>query len=173
MSVLVLQSSWWGRESWLLCLVCLPGVSWWLGGSSTRCQGVVCSLWLWYFLIILTIFEFDWPSGFRWDVWKFWRTDDGVTGILLAHPWAFGSGELIMICKVLKISNFGLNGFVFNNANFSKMTRYIHLKFNLCTKALCINLKMAITHFRPGTSVLIRGAFGMFLAWHYNFTMCW
>ena len=27
MSILVLQSSWWGRESWLLCLVCLPGVS--------------------------------------------------------------------------------------------------------------------------------------------------
>ena len=23
------------------------------------------------------------------------RTDAGVTGILLAHPWAFGSGELI------------------------------------------------------------------------------
>ena len=22
------------------------------------------------------------------------QTDDGVTGILLAHPWAFGSGEL-------------------------------------------------------------------------------
>ena len=22
------------------------------------------------------------------------RTDNGVTGILLAHPWAFGSGEL-------------------------------------------------------------------------------
>ena len=22
------------------------------------------------------------------------RTEDGVTGILLAHPWAFGSGEL-------------------------------------------------------------------------------
>ena len=53
-------------------------------------------------------FEFDWPSGFRGeDVWKCWRTDgrtdgrttdgrtdDGVTGILLAHPWAFGSGEL-------------------------------------------------------------------------------
>ena len=27
MSILVLQSSCWGRESWLLCLVCLPGVS--------------------------------------------------------------------------------------------------------------------------------------------------
>ena len=56
MSILVLQSSWWGRESWLLCLICLPGVSWWLGGSSSRCHGVVCDLWLWYFLIILTIF---------------------------------------------------------------------------------------------------------------------
>ena len=27
MSILVLQSSRWGRESWLLCLVYLPGVS--------------------------------------------------------------------------------------------------------------------------------------------------
>ena len=53
MSVLVLQSSWWGRESWLLCLICLPGVSWWLSGSSSRCHRVVYSLWLWYFLIIL------------------------------------------------------------------------------------------------------------------------
>ena len=55
-SILVLQSSWWGRESWLLCLICLPGVSWWLSGSSSRCQWVVCSLWLWYFLIILTYY---------------------------------------------------------------------------------------------------------------------
>ena len=45
-------------------------------------------------------FEFDWPSGFRGeDVWNCGRTDGlttdaGVTGILLAHPWAFGSGEL-------------------------------------------------------------------------------
>ena len=52
-SILVLQSSWWGRESWLLFLICLLGVSWWLSGSSSRCHGVVCSLWLWYFLIIL------------------------------------------------------------------------------------------------------------------------
>ena len=28
MSILVLQSSLWGRESWLLCLIGLPGVSW-------------------------------------------------------------------------------------------------------------------------------------------------
>ena len=44
MPILVLQSSWWGRESWLLCLICLPGVSWWFSGSSSRCPGVVCSL---------------------------------------------------------------------------------------------------------------------------------
>ena len=57
MSILVLQSSWWGRESWLLCLICLPDVSWWLSGSSSRCHGVVCSLWLWYFLIILIYYR--------------------------------------------------------------------------------------------------------------------
>ena len=56
MSILVLQSSWWGRESWLLCLICLPGVLWWLSGSSSGCHRVVCSLWLWYFLIILTYY---------------------------------------------------------------------------------------------------------------------
>ena len=47
-------------------------------------------------------YEFNWPSSYRGDVWKCWRTTDGrtmdagVTGILLAHQWAFGSGELIM-----------------------------------------------------------------------------
>ena len=56
MSILKLQSSWWGRESWLLCLICLPGVSWWLSGSSSWCHGVVCCLWLCYFLIILTYY---------------------------------------------------------------------------------------------------------------------
>ena len=41
---------------WLLCFVCLPGVSWLSCGSSSRCRGFVCSLWLWYFLIILTYY---------------------------------------------------------------------------------------------------------------------
>ena len=54
-----LQSSWWGRESWLLCLVCHPCVSWLLCGSSSRCHGFVCSLWLWYFLIKLTYIFFS------------------------------------------------------------------------------------------------------------------
>ena len=57
-SILALQSSWWERQSWLLCLVCLPGVFWLLCGSSSQCQGAVCSLWVWYFLIILTYYFF-------------------------------------------------------------------------------------------------------------------
>ena len=55
------------RESWLLCLICLPGVSWWLSGSSLRCHGVVCGLWLWYFLIILTIFVY---SFWYMNIWE-------------------------------------------------------------------------------------------------------
>ena len=58
MSILVLQSSWWGRVSWLLCLIRLHGVWWWLSGSSSWCHGVVCGLWLWYFLIILSYYFF-------------------------------------------------------------------------------------------------------------------
>ena len=53
-------------------------------------------------------YEFNWPSSFRGeDVWKCWRTTDGrttdagVTGILLAHQWAFGSGELKISIKLL------------------------------------------------------------------------
>ena len=38
------------------CFVCLPGVSWLLCGSSSRYHGFVCSLWLWYYLIILTYY---------------------------------------------------------------------------------------------------------------------
>ena len=68
-SILVLQSSRWGRESWLLCYVCLPGVSWLLCGSSSRCHRFVCSVWLWCFLIILTIFERRPPKDHSCDVW--------------------------------------------------------------------------------------------------------
>ena len=49
-------SSWWGIESWLLCFSCLLVVLWLIVfyGSSIRCCGFVCSVWYWYFLIILT-----------------------------------------------------------------------------------------------------------------------
>ena len=43
------------RESWLLCLVCLPGVSWLFCGYSSQCHGFVCSLWLWYSLTIFRV----------------------------------------------------------------------------------------------------------------------
>ena len=56
LSILILRSSCSGRESWLLCLVCLLGVSWRLCGSSLRYHGFFCGLWLWYFLIIHTYY---------------------------------------------------------------------------------------------------------------------
>ena len=60
-------STTWFISAWLLCLICLPGVSWWWSGSSSRCHGIVCGLWLWYFLIILTIFS---PIAKVHFVWK-------------------------------------------------------------------------------------------------------
>ena len=45
------------------CWACLPGVSWWFGGSSSRCRGVVCGLWFWYFLIILTYYFWASPKS--------------------------------------------------------------------------------------------------------------
>ena len=42
--ILVLQSSGRRREGWLLCLVCFPGVSLLLCGSTSGCHGFVCSL---------------------------------------------------------------------------------------------------------------------------------
>ena len=58
-------------------------------------------------------YEFNWPSCFRGeDVWKCWRTPDAwVTGILLAHQWAFGSGELnTWYFKGVKNGCYGING---------------------------------------------------------------
>ena len=57
-SFLVLQSSWRGRESWLLDFNCLPGVLWLsvVCGTSSQCRGLVCSVYLWYFLIKLTYY---------------------------------------------------------------------------------------------------------------------
>ena len=53
----------WGREPPLLCFVCLPGVSWVFCGSSSRCHGFVCSLWLRYFLIIPS--DYCWVTRYR------------------------------------------------------------------------------------------------------------
>ena len=64
-SFLVLQSSWWGKESWLL-FVFLVSCS-----SSSRCRELVCSLWLRYFLTILIYFFHTYPlfkaSAKEWD----------------------------------------------------------------------------------------------------------
>ena len=56
--ILVLQSFWRGRESWLLCFYCPTDVLLlkMFCGYSSRCYGLICSVWLWYFLVILTYF---------------------------------------------------------------------------------------------------------------------
>ena len=58
MSFLVLQSSWRGRESWLLCFYCILDflILQMSCSSSSRCCGLVYSMWSWYSLIILTYF---------------------------------------------------------------------------------------------------------------------
>ena len=96
----------WGVFLWNLSSICLMIsekkivlIHWWD-------SNILRSLFIKY--------ELNWSSGFRGeDVWKCWRTDGcwgrmtdraRVTGILLAHPWAFGSGELKMLgLKLWKI----------------------------------------------------------------------
>ena len=94
MSILVLQSSWWGRESWLLCLFCPPGVSWWLSVSSSRCHGVVCGLWLWYFLIILTYY---FVSVHELTVYLFNRWHVAIEGLAVITPDGQQSKTLLTI----------------------------------------------------------------------------
>ena len=57
-SFLVLQSPWRGRESCLLCYCCLADVLllYMLCSCSSLCCALVCSMRLWYLLIILTYF---------------------------------------------------------------------------------------------------------------------
>ena len=70
---LVLQSSWRGRESWLLCFRCFMDVLllWMFCDSSSRCHGSACSVWMWYFLIIITYFllQLQIPTLY-WYTWE-------------------------------------------------------------------------------------------------------
>ena len=59
-SFLDLQSSRWGRESWLLSLCSIFNVMFLVSffASSSRFLGLVYSVWLWHFLVILTYFGY-------------------------------------------------------------------------------------------------------------------
>ena len=65
---------------------------------------------------------------------KCWRMDDGVTGILLAHPWAFGSGELkivnfqVYISQLVKQEKF-VGGFMKRWSRQVKYPKEWQLKF--------------------------------------------
>ena len=54
-AILVLQSTCWGKRSWLLYFNCVLAVVWlsMFRVSSSRCPRLVCDMWLWYFLVIL------------------------------------------------------------------------------------------------------------------------
>ena len=106
-SFLILQSSWRGRGCWSLWFNCFLDTLWLLVscGSFSRCQGLVCSVWLWYFLITLAYYFFSSVSIWNLSLIcpvvseKFFenvdvRTPDSLTNYLLAHPWVLGSDEL-------------------------------------------------------------------------------
>ena len=84
-------------------------------------------------------FEFNWPKGFRGeDVWKCWRTDrrtdDRVTGILLAHPWAFGSGELKIRVPISEALLYMLDWTTYRTASGQSIMNWFpsFLFFNKC-----------------------------------------
>ena len=62
---LVVQSFLWGRESWLLYFCCVLNVMSLLSffGSSSQYNGLVCRMWLWHFLVLLTWF---WYLSHMW-----------------------------------------------------------------------------------------------------------
>ena len=73
-------------ESWLLCLVCLPGVSWLLCGYSSQCHGFVCSLWLWYLLTIFGCHTCE--QRWLWRVCTF-----AWSSLSLRHSSKFSCGD--------------------------------------------------------------------------------
>ena len=97
-------------------------------------------------------FPFNWPNGFRGDVWKWkcWRTDR-VTGILLAHPWAFGSGELKSMrqgyCHALDSFRTGHKFIhsVINSRNRTSLCRRSHLDLlDLSGSQTCNNAQSSL-----------------------------
>ena len=75
---LILQSSWLEKESWFLFFNCLPDVLWLLVfcGSFSQCRGLVCGVWLWHFLIILTcIFKENSRTSVLIRVQTVWYSD--------------------------------------------------------------------------------------------------
>ena len=74
------------RASWLLRLVCLPGVLWLVCGYSSQCHGFVCSLWLWYSLTI-----FGCHSCEQWWLWRVCTF--AWSSLSLRHSSKFSCGD--------------------------------------------------------------------------------
>ena len=92
-SILVLQSSWRGRESWLLFYYCLTDVLslYMFCDSSSRCCGLICSVWLWYFMIILTFWNikiiFSQLATKTWKILLLAHLSGRLRGELLVYQW--------------------------------------------------------------------------------------
>ena len=68
--------TWCSVQSWFP-LLCVPSVSWLL--CSSWCHEFVCSLWLWYLVFILIIFNLEYRIGpFERQLAQFWMS----TGLL-------------------------------------------------------------------------------------------
>ena len=113
-----LQSSWWGRESRLLCFVCLPGFSWFVCFFLTMpwvCPEFVIVVFPWSYSLTNLVFnnkiffsrkwhqiEWDWrnyPSQQNISMWPM----PGHTSLLV--QWVFTAKSF---CFFLKISKFAL-----------------------------------------------------------------
>ena len=98
------------EESRLLCFYCLSDVLLLLMfcGSSSLCRGLVCSVWLWYFLIILTYF---WSilsshviSQWGFQVWWIYQSMSIYNEMNFDSPAVSSKMGYHWICVILWIS---------------------------------------------------------------------
>ena len=89
------------------------------------------------------------------------RTDDGVTGILLAHPWAFGSGEL-------KIHNAITS--LYYKMNLARPCYLSHepRREKTCLQEFANNTAQTSLHIRPVWSAPL-----WFFFWKYHMLTCY
>ena len=81
------NTPWRGKESWLLYLNCLPDVLWLLVlcGSTSRCCGLACSVWIWPFLIYSLFKTAGITANIQISLPQ--RDDCKTTFIIWRHVW--------------------------------------------------------------------------------------
>ena len=78
---------------------------WRLSGSSSWCHGVVCSLWLWYFLIILTYYfsiYVSWSTSelrVRLAPWNWFKPSSNIFLLTVPRRYFF-CGTFVFFCAL-------------------------------------------------------------------------